>query len=153
MNDATSTDRDPIIDRLEDQIDWYDRKSVVNQKVYKRIKITEIGAAAIIPFIAALNFKTWSTWITGVLGVVVTILEGLLQLRQYQQNWINYRSTCEALKHEKFLFLGEAGPYASAAKPHVLLAERVESLISQEHAKWSLIQQPQESKPQEPAKA
>jgi hypothetical protein len=55
----------------------------------------------------------------------------------YQANWINYHSTCEALKHEKFLFLANAGPYTAAADPRVLLAERVESLISQEHAKWA----------------
>jgi hypothetical protein len=34
--------------------------------------------------------------VTGGLGVVITVLEGMLHLNQYQQNWINYRSTCEA---------------------------------------------------------
>ena len=58
------------------------------------------------------------------------------QLNQYQQNWITYRSTCEALKHEKYLYMAKAGPYAAASDSHALLAERIESLISQEHAKW-----------------
>jgi hypothetical protein len=40
------------------------------------------------------------------------------------------------LKHEKFLWLAKAGPYATAERPDVLLAERVEALISREHAKW-----------------
>ena len=61
--------------------------------------------------------------------------EGLQQLQQYQQNWITYRATCERLKHEKFLFAARAGPYASS-EPEALLAERVESLVSQEHAAW-----------------
>jgi uncharacterized protein DUF4231 len=65
------------------------------------------------------------------------VCEGLQQLNQYQANWISYRSTSEALKHEKFLFLATAGPYAVALDPRVLLAERVESLVSQEHAKWA----------------
>jgi Protein of unknown function (DUF4231) len=47
-----------------------------------------------------------------------------------------YRSTAEALKHEKYLFLTDAGPYASADRLRVL-AERIECLISQEHAKWT----------------
>jgi len=64
------------------------------------------------------------------------VLEGLQQLQQYQQNWITYRATCERLKHEKFLFAAHAGPYATAPRPEALLAERVEGLVSQEHAAW-----------------
>jgi hypothetical protein len=138
---------DPIMARLEDQIGWYDRKSSANQRIYKRIKVIEIIAAAIIPLLAGVPlFKSWA-WVTGVLGVLVTVLEGLLHLNQYQQNWISYRSTCEALKHEKFLSLAKAGPYAGAADPHTLLAERVESIASQENAKWSLLQPEKKDKP------
>ena len=131
---------DPVMARLEDQISWYDRKSQVNQRAFRRIKITEIFAAALIPFLAV--FKDGSViYATAALGVLITILEGMLHLNQYQQNWITYRSTCEQLKHEKYVFLGHAGPYANAADPRALLAERVESLVSQEHAKWASVQQ------------
>ena len=44
---------DPIIERLEDQIRWYDTKSVSNMRWYKRLKISEIASAAVIPFLAA----------------------------------------------------------------------------------------------------
>lgn len=138
-------DPDPIIERLEDQIAWYDRKSIADQQTYKRIKIIEISAAAIIPFLAALK-RAEIAMVTGGLGVLVTVLEGMLHLNQYQQNWISYRSTCEALKHEKYTYLGKASPYANVPDPHALLAERIESLISQEHAKWTSVQQ------QEPGK-
>ena len=132
---------DVIIERLEDQIGWYDRKSSANQKTFRRIKVFEIVAAAIIPFIAG-TFKEYpqAAWITAGLGVAITICEGFLQLNQNQQNWIGYRSTCEALKHEKFLYLAGAPPYAGAQNPRALLAERVESLVSQEHAKWAAVQ-------------
>jgi hypothetical protein len=133
---------DPIMERLEDQIAWYESKSVANQQAYKRIKVAEILAAAIIPFLAALG-RPRIGMATGGLGVLITVLEGLLHLNQYQQNWINYRSTCEALKHEKYTYLGKAAPYANVPDPHALLAERIESLVSQEHAKWALQQQEQ----------
>lgn len=48
-------DSDPIMERLEDQIGWYDRESITNRRTYKRIKIVEILAARIIPFLAALG--------------------------------------------------------------------------------------------------
>jgi hypothetical protein len=143
---TTLVEGDPIWDRLEDQIGWYDRKSQFNQRVYKRIKIVEILAAAVIPFLAALKLPCVGL-VIGSLGVLITVLEGMLHLNQYQQNWINYRSTCEALKHEKFTFLGKASPYNNVPDPHSLLAERIESLVSQEHAKWASVQQQESSKP------
>ena len=136
---------DPVMERLEDQIVWYDRKSQTNQRTFKLIKVVEILAAAMIPLLAAINLSQ-VRWVTGGLGVLITILEGLLQLNQYQQNWIAYRSTCESLRHEKYIFLGHAAPYAGSPDPRALLAERVESLVSQEHAKWVAAQQQEKPK-------
>ncbi len=126
--------------RLEDQIEWYDSRSRSAQKAFKRIKVIEILAAAAIPFLAVLTFPH-DKLVTAGLGVLITVLEGLLHLNQYQQNWTTYRSTCETLKHEKFTYLASAGPYAAASDAHALLAERVESTVSQEHAQWASIQQ------------
>lgn len=131
---------DPIFGRLEDQIDWYDRKSRAAQHIFKRVKVVEILAAAAIPFLAGLNYPH-DKLVTGGLGVLITVLEGMLHLNQYQQNWTNYRSTCEALKHEKYVYLATAGPYATAADPRAMLAERIESTVSQEHAQWASVQQ------------
>jgi len=128
---------DPTMQRLDDQIEWYDQRSGRNQRLFKLLKIVVITAAALIPFLAAVV----PAWVTGALGLVIAIAEGIQQLNQYHANWISYRSTCEALKHEKFLYLGKAGPYSAARDPHALLAERIESLVSQEHAKWASGQQ------------
>ena len=138
-----------IFQRLEDQIAWYSSKSRSARRAYKRIKVVEILSAAFIPFLGSLPFealKPHLVLITGALGVLITILEGVLHLNQYQENWTNYRSTAEALKHEKYLYIGHAGPYANAPAPQALLAERVESLVSQEQAHWLSFQQ-QSAKP------
>jgi hypothetical protein len=119
--------------RLEDQIDWYDAKSGLNQRWFKRLKVAQIVTAAAIPVAAA---AAAPVWLLGGGGALIVVLEGLQQLQQYQQNWSTYRSTCERLKHEKFLYAARAGPYESAPRPDALLAERVEGLVSQEHAAW-----------------
>jgi hypothetical protein len=137
---ATNVVPDPVIDRMENQIAWYDSKSRSNRKWFKWIKTTEIIAAAIIPLLAASRMPH-TTAATAILGVLITVFEGLLQLNKYHENWISYRSTCESLRHEKYIFLAGAGPYANAEKPRALLAERVESLVSTEHAKWASVQQ------------
>lgn len=140
MTPQTDAATDPIMERLDDQIAWYNGKSVSHKRSFKTMKVAEIVAAALIPFFAAANLPH-ALWIDGALGVIITILEGLLQLNQNQQNWVACRSTCETLKHEKFIYLARSGPYSGAADPYALLAERVESIVSQENAKWVNITQ------------
>lgn len=126
---------DLTLDRLEEQIQWYDQRSKRNQRLFKWLKWVQIVAAAIIPFAAGIGAHAV---VTGGLGVLIVVVEGLQQLNQYDHNWISYRSTCEELKHEKYLYHAKAGPYVTAAAvdSHALLAERVETLVSREHAKW-----------------
>src|SRR5215207_6782766 len=123
----------PVEARLEDQIAWYDAKSQQNHLWFRLLKICQIVVAAAIPVAAAASAPVW---LMGAGGALIVVLEGLQQLEQFQQNWITYRSTCERLKHEKFLFLSHAGPYAAVPDSESLLAERVEGLVSQEHAAW-----------------
>lgn len=106
------------------------------QRAFQTLKVIVIAAAAVIPFLSGLH-APYSPWAVGGLGVLITIIEGLQQLYQFQAKWINYRSACEALKHERFLFVAKAGPYAGAGNPRALLAERIVSLVSHEHAKWA----------------
>lgn len=124
---------DATMQRLEDQIEWYDRQSGQNQRRFKFLKGVQLVAAAAIPVAATLGADPA---VAAILGASIVVVEGVQQLNQYQQNWGLYRSNAEALKHEKFLFLGGAGPYAHADDGRALLADRIEGLISQEHAKW-----------------
>jgi Protein of unknown function (DUF4231) len=89
--------------------------------------------AASLPVVAAVHSPVW---VTGGLAAVIVVLEGAQHLYQYQENWITYRSTAEVLKHERYLYLAQAGPYAEGDR-HRQLAERLEGLISQEHATWT----------------
>jgi hypothetical protein len=121
------------MERLDDQIAWYDRKSASNQRWYKWLKVVTMVSAVFVPL---LSVPDWGRMSAAALGIIIVLAEGLQQLNQFQANWIAYRSTCEALKHEKYLYLAQAGPYESTGRPVALLAERIEGLVSQEHAKW-----------------
>jgi hypothetical protein len=127
------TSEHPTMQRLEQQIAWYDGRSRTSQRDYKALKVVTLAAAAFIPFSAGFDL---TPWLTGSLGVVIALTEGLQQLNQYHHNWITYRSTAEYLKHEKYLYLATSGPYRDQDDANIVLAERVESLTSQEHAKW-----------------
>jgi hypothetical protein len=124
--------------RLEDQLQWYERKSTWNQKWYKSLRISQLILAATIPVIA-LSGVEWSKWVTAVFGALIAILEGTQQLNQFGPQWIEYRSNAEGLRSEKFLFLSQSGHYRNIDHCEALhiLAERVEEKVSQEHARWT----------------
>lgn len=124
---------DPTWARLEDQLAWYDSKSQTAQQRYKTLKVVELIVAALLPVVAGVGGPAL---VTGLLGSTVVVLEGVQHIFQYQANWILYRSTAEALKHERYLYLAAAGPYSTPYRTAVL-AERIEGLISQEHARWT----------------
>lgn len=141
--DDTGVRVDPVPEhpawaRLEDQLEWYSRKSSAAQRAFTRAKVVEIVIAAAVPVVAGVG---GSTLLIATLGAAVVVLEAVQQLYQWQTNWVLYRSTAEALKHEKYLFLSSAGPYACGDRLRVL-AERIEGLISQEHATWTQGREP-----------
>jgi hypothetical protein len=138
---ATHPPASPVWERLEAQVRWYSRNSRRSKRWYIRIKLVQIVSAAVIPVLAAVDLPGW---VMGGLGAAIVVLESVQQLFQFHANWTHYRTTAEALKHEKFLAEAHAGPYATAPNPTALLAERIEGLVSQEHAAWASEQQQQQ---------
>ena len=115
-----------IEQRLNDQIGWYDRKSVTNQRWFRRLRFAEIVAAATIPFLSGFAGNSLPIKIAiGTLGVVIAVIASLLGLLQLQEHWIEYRATAESLRKEKFLFLTQTDPYGKDDAFH-LLVQRVE---------------------------
>lgn len=125
-------------DRLEDQIKWYDSKSQSNQKRYKAIRLIEIIAAASIPFLSGYIKEDTSPikLIVGGLGFAIAIITAAIGLYQFQENWIKYRTACESLKREKFLFATKTEPY-HLENPFPILVQRVEAILSKENIQWS----------------
>ena len=124
------------LERLDDQIAWYSRKSQSAQRRYKWMKGLTIVSAALIPVLTTSQLP-YGTGIAAGLGVLIAILEGIQQMNHYQSSWTSYRATAEALQREKFLYLGRAGAYLGAPNAQAMLAERVEALVSQENALWA----------------
>jgi hypothetical protein len=117
-----------------------------NQRTYKTSKILIILCALAIPVVAEYGeipgFHDPRALIVAILAGAILLLEGLQHLNKWQENWILYRSTCEALRHEQRMFQLKAGPYAELRGPAAerALAERTASLVMAEHGKWTMTQ-------------
>ena len=102
-----------IKERVQNQIDWYSKKSALNKKLHLWFRGLIIVFSATIPFLTGLiEDKSKSlTIIVGVLGVLIAVLTSLTALMKFQEKWSEYRTTSETLKHEKYLYETKSGPY------------------------------------------
>ncbi|USG65750.1 DUF4231 domain-containing protein [Brevibacillus ruminantium] len=122
--------------RLDEQIDWYDNKSTHARKIYKRLQTWEIIFAAVIPLLSGYVSNHWLVpFAIALIGSIIVIIASITRLGGYHENWMQYRATCELLRHEKYLYLTGTTPYEE--RSFHLLVERVESIISSENINWS----------------
>ena len=129
---------DYLRERVADQINWYSQRRQWNQNWFKWLRIVEILFATSIPFLVSyIGTETGILKLTvGAMGIAVAVISGLVTLYKFQENWIEYRTTAETLKHEKYLYLTQSAPYDSDDSFR-LLVERIESSISKENTNWA----------------
>lgn len=128
-----------IINRLNQQINWYDKKSKKHQNWYKILKALEITLSVSIPILSHIlstNFKITSV----ILSSGILLCEGMISLFNHQKNWIEYRKTSELLKQEKYMYLFKSGVYRDELYPNITLVERCETIISNENINWANLQ-------------
>ena len=124
-------------ERLESQIAWHEARAARDQRAYKWLKRVQLVTGASIPVVAGFDVPVL---VAGLLGAAVVILEGFEQIGQYQRNWLDFRSTAEALKREKYLFLAGAAPYSGPDRG-VRLAEHVEHVLARGTERWMAAQE------------
>lgn len=128
-------------ERYEDQINWYDKKSIWNQKKYLRFQWTVIVLSAITPVLVAIVPEA-TRWPAVVISALVAIGTTSLKTFKYQENWINYRTTCETLRKEIYFYTAGVGEYKDIDERESLFVERVESLTSRENTMWLTTHRP-----------
>ena len=123
-------------DRVENQVSYYSSKSALNKHYYLLFKVSQLIAAALLPFLSVfISDFSWAKYLVAFLGTLVTILEGVLAVGKYHEKWITYRSTAEALRQEKFLFLMQAGSYTSE-DANLQFVNRIELILGKENLGW-----------------
>ena len=136
-------------ERYESQINWYDKKSMWNQKLYRYFQWSVIILAAITPVLVFTAPET-NRWPAVIIAALVAIGTTILKTFKYQENWINYRTTCETLRKEIHFYGAGLGDYRDSEDREALFVERVESLISRENTIWLTTQRPKEGKKSSP---
>lgn len=127
--------------RVQKQIDWYDKKSIDCQRKYKIFQIIEIIIAAFIPLLSGYTTNnSIIALIIGICGAVIAIIESITKLNKYHENWVQYRTTCELLRYQKQLFITKSAPYNTAEETiENVFVRNIETIISSENNKWKTV--------------
>jgi hypothetical protein len=146
------TDQDYLSQRLDEQYNWLEKKAAWNQSRYKHLRMVEIAAAALIPALVALGLTGRAGEVaSALLGIVIALSAGAMSLFKFHEKWVQYRSTAEQLKHERFLYDTQTGPYAGPER-YAALVERVESILMKENAAWAKTFAPKSAKEEKETK-
>ena len=134
-----------LTDRYQDQISFYDKSAIKNQKKYRRMRGTVIVFATLTPFLIELPLEGLWEHLATVTSAVVAILTVSLKTFNYQENWHSYRTTCETLIKEQHFYEAGIGEYRTIKDKEALFVERVESMIARENTVWISTQKTQDS--------
>lgn len=134
------------LNRIRDQIDWYDAKACWNHKRFRTLQAVVIVLSALTPLLLAVGLifspvqPRWDRYVLALLPILVsvgaTVFTALLTTFKYQETWVQYRDTCERLRRERMLYESGAGEYSEAGSPERLLARRAEEIMAGEGAVW-----------------
>jgi len=126
-----------IKDRVDDQFNFFDKKSEASQRAYRAWRVILIILSVSIPFMTLMT--EWNQnvkYAVAFAGVLIAAIEGFLSLYKFQEDWVNNRKAAESLKREKFLFLTKAGIYKEEGAFDNFVA-RIENILAQENKSWA----------------
>ena len=124
-----------LAERVDDQLRWYGDKSASAKHWHQRLQLLTLVLAASVPVLSLSSGDVRVRLLVAVIGALTSVAAGVLALYRFEDHWVDYRSTAEAIKHEKYRFLTAAAPYTGAGA-FSLFVNRVESIILQENRAW-----------------
>lgn len=142
-----------INERLENQINWYDKKAIEYKCWANSISLATIiisssgGFINLLPYITNIPSNI-IVFLSSIFSFSVASLLAFTKIKKYEELQSTYRMTCEKLKSEKYLFLTESGDYKidNSKERDSLLVSRIESILSTEVGNWAQLNEKKEAK-------
>lgn len=126
-----------LVDRVDDQLKYFDSRAMSNQRAYRRLKLVAITCNILTTMTIALAFtapdrlKVPMSILALVLSTIVLATYQLEEFQSFGAKWEKFRLVAEQIKSEKFMFLNRAGRYSAVdlERGRELFVESVEGLI------------------------
>jgi hypothetical protein len=138
-----------LIDRLVDQLAWFEGKSKRNQKLQRWYRITALAGGLLLPILVNETARSSENWVRIVsisVSLIVGMAAGLETFLHPGDKWLQYRQSAEKLRSEWWMYANLAGPvyveFTSHEAAFRRLVERVESIVSDDVAGFTAIVAP-----------
>jgi len=127
--------------RYEDQLKWYSNKATHNKQWYLgcQIAIAVLSGSVTVTVALGMHEQAASGWhiVSLIASAAVAALAGLQKAYRFHENWVEYRTTAEQLKKERYYYEFRCGDYSAVESADRLFVQRVEALISRQNTLWT----------------
>jgi hypothetical protein len=119
-------------------IKYYDDRAKMNQRWHHICSIYVLVTSVVIAPLLSIDslLGGYGRIFAAVLAPTVAIVAGVASHFRFNENWLSYRATWDALQHEIHWRDAKNHGYKTAEDRNALFVERVEALISREGSEW-----------------
>jgi len=123
-------------DRYQTLLAFYDTRAQQNKLGHRACSVFIIGMSGILAPLIGTGALLKHAMLGAFMSASVVIATAITSHFQFNENWLGYRRTWDALKRELFLRDARVGDYANTSDRNVLFVQRVEAVASDEGAEW-----------------
>lgn len=115
---------------------YYDDHAQTNKRWHRVSSVVIIVvSAALVPLIST-GILNKHPLFGGVLSATVVVATAIGAHFQFNENWLTYRATWDALQREPELRSACVGEYTDAPDRNALFVQRVEAIVSEQGSDW-----------------
>ncbi len=130
---------DFVKNRYEDQLQWYDQKSITCKRNHDVLQTIIIFCSSLTPVLILILEPDWKI-LAVFTSMIVAISTGLIATFKIREKWINYRITAESMRKEYSHYKTDTEKYSVAQDKQKLFVESIEFLLAGEVTNWQNIQ-------------
>jgi hypothetical protein len=123
-------------DRYATLLAFYDTHANENKLGYRVCSVFIIGMSGILAPLIGAGALLKHPMLGAFMSASVVIATAISSHYQFNENWLSYRRTWDALTREPHLHDACVGEYSNASDRNVLFVQRVEAITSDEGAEW-----------------
>ena len=122
--------------RYSHLVGFYDKRAQENKRWHRACSVFIIVVSGILAPLISTGLLSKHPMIGGFLSASVVIATAISSHFQFNETWLNYRKTWDALKREPYLRDARVADYVNVADRNALFVERIESVASEEGNEW-----------------
>jgi hypothetical protein len=117
-------------------IGFYDRRSIWNKRGYRICSVFVIVVSGLLAPLIGTGSLSKHEMVGALISASIVVVSAILAHFQFNENWLSYRATWDALEREPHLRIAGIGEYEGAMDRNSVFVNRVEAIAAREGSEW-----------------